>query len=163
MKRIGMCLLILFCILGFVACSAENNTDSDTVTKPPVLTLEERKDIYVSYFHYSTEYSTADIEETLEKIHNPQVLTLDEALDVFWTESGIDPAYYLRKTNSNGQVYYRHKISDNSVSAFVNMLYTANDEQSKDVTDIENYGFIVVQSNGWDYIINVDGTVKCIQ
>ena len=85
------------------------------------------------------------------------VLTLDEALEVFWVESGVLPKDYLRKTDENGQVYYHHKNNDNKISVFVNLLYGNLDYAIADSDNPDTYGFLVIQTDGPDFLIKVNG------
>ena len=163
MKKICVVLALMLCTLLFVACDKEADTEKNDVPDTVVLTVEERKDIFVSYFNHSAEYSAAEIERNLDKIEALQVLTLDEALNVFWKESGISAKDYLHKTDADGQVYYQHKKGDNKITVFVNLLYKEMEEDITDDTAFENYGFLIIQTEGEDYFINVSGTIKTVE
>ena len=84
MKKICVILAMLVCALAFVACKETKAEKQNSAPDNVALTVEERKDIFVSYFNHCTEYSATDIEQNLDKIENLQVLTLDEALNIFW-------------------------------------------------------------------------------
>ena len=108
----------------------------------------------------------AVIRENLDRIDNPQVLTLDEAMTVFWKESALDKKQFLLKTGSHGDVYYQHKTNGHTVMATVNMLCTrpAKSDTVSMVDSPQLYSFIVMQNQHTEplpfYIINIDGTVK---
>ena len=108
----------------------------------------------------------AVIRENLDRIDNPQVLTLDEAMAVFWRESGLDKKQFLLKTGSHGDVYYQHKTNGHTVMATVNMLCTrpAKSDTVSIADSPQLYSFIVMQNRRGEslpfYIINIDGTVK---
>ena len=157
MKKLACFMGFMVCLLLMGGCGQESGTTSNSGAKPTVLTVEERKDIFVSYFNYSTAYIVSDIERNLDKIPSPMVLTLDEALEVFWVESGVLPKDYLRKTDENGQVYYHHKNNDNKISVFVNLLYGNLDYAIADSDNPDTYGFLVIQTDGPDFLIKVSG------
>ena len=163
MKKICVVLALMLCTLLFVACDKEAGTEKNDVSDTVVLTVEERKDIFVSYFNHCAEYSAAEIERNLDKIEALQVLTLDEALNVFWKESGISAKDYLHKTDADGQVYYQHKKGDNKIAVFVNLLYKDMADNIADVTSPESYGFIVTQTAGKNYLITITGAVITVQ
>ena len=154
MKKLA-CFMVCLLLMG--GCGQESGTTANSGAKPIVLTVEERKDIFVSYFNYSTTHIVSDIERNLDKIPSPMVLTLDEALEVFWVESGVLPKDYLRKTDENSQVYYHHKNNDNKISVFVNLLYGNLDYAIADSDNPDTYGFLVIQTDGPDFLIKVNG------
>ena len=157
MKKFWLILTMVMGIALLSGCSEQKETPKENQQNPAVLTVEERKDIFVSYFNQSQNYSTEDIKRNLDKVNNPQILTLDEALAVFWKESGYSPNDFLQKTDDSGQVYYQHKTNGNKVTVFVNLLYSSIEEK----TPIsEDYGFIVVQTNGQNYFININGQIS---
>lgn len=106
------------------------------------------------------------IRENLDRIDNLQILTLDEAMAVFWKESKLDKRQFLLKTGSHGDVHYQHKTDGHTVMATVNMICTQPDgEEEVSVVDSPQlYSFIVMQNQNGEnlpfYIINIDGTVK---
>ena len=163
MKKICVVLALLLCTLLFVACNKEATVEKNDVSDTVVLTEKERKDIFVSYFNHSTEYSAEEIEQNLDKIEALQVLTLDEALDVFWKESGLSAKDYLHKTDADGQVYYQHKKGDNKITVFVSLLYKDGGEDITDAIGPEDYGFLIIQTDGDDYFVNINGAVKMIE
>ena len=163
MRKIMYFVAFMGCFLLLGGCGQKTDTDANSNVKPTMLTLEERKDIFVSYFNYNTVYSEEDIKRNLDKIPSPMVLTLDEALEVFWVESGISPKDYLRKTDENGQVYYHHKNNDNKISVFVNLLYGDLDYNIADSDNPDTYGFLVVQTDGLDFLIKVSGETITLQ
>ena len=163
MKKICVILTVLMCAIVFVACNKTTDEKQNSAPDNMALTIEERKDIFVSYFNHCTEYSATDIEQNLDKIENLRVLTLDEALCVFWSESGVSADDYLHKTDAGGQVYYQQKKGDNKIAVFVNLLYKDMEENNIEVTNPENYGFIVTQTTGDNYLITIIGEVTVIQ
>lgn len=163
MKKICVILAMLVCALVFVACKETKAEKQNSAPDNVALTVEERKDIFVSYFNHCTEYSATEIEQNLDKIENLQVLTLDEALNIFWAESGISADDYLHRTDTDGQVYYQQKKGDNKIAVFVNLLYKDMADNIADVTSPESYGFIVTQTAGKNYLITITGTVITVQ
>ena len=101
------------------------------------------------------------IRTSLDKIENPQVLTLDEALNVFWKESGLSKKDFLQKTGVHGDVFYQHKTEDHAIMATVNLLCTQAEgtDGLANVDKPQDYEFVIIQNKGENYIINVDGTV----
>ena len=89
MRKLACFMGFMLCFLLLGGCGQESGTTSNSGAKPIVLTVEERKDIFVSYFNYSTAYIVSDIERNLDKIPSPMVLTLDEALEVFWVKAAF--------------------------------------------------------------------------
>ena len=161
MKKLRV-ILCLICVFIFVSCNNKQEADTEFTDKNVILTLEERKNIFASYFNQS-QYNVADIKQNLDKIDRPQVLTLDEALNVFWKESGQSVKDYLCKTDTNGQVYYQHKTSDNMVSVFVNLLYEDLQYGDVDSANPESYGFLIIQTKGQNYLVTISGKVSTIQ
>ena len=100
-----------------------------------------------------------EIKENLDKIDSPQVLTLDEALSVFWMENGLNPKDYLQKTSENGQVYYQHKVDKNEIKVFVSLLYPDTENETENVNSIMEYGFYIIQTDGQNYFIGVNGEI----
>ncbi len=101
------------------------------------------------------------IRANLDSTENPQVLTLDEALAVFWAQSGLQPSDFLQKTGAHGDVFYQHKTDSHSVMATVNLRCTQppDGEGLANAHNSAEYAFVVMQSSGENYIINIDGTV----
>ena len=101
------------------------------------------------------------IRANLDKISAPQVLTLDEALAVFWQESGLSQKDFLQKTSTHGDVFYQHKTDGRTIMATVSLCCTqAQDTETlANADDAGAYAFVVLQSTGENYVINVDGTV----
>ena len=157
------CVIMAFVACFFVSCGKQTDLVPNDTINSSELTLEERKDIFVSYFNYSEEYKPADIKKKLDNMQDLKVLTLDEALKFFWVESGFSPTDYLRKTDSNGQVYYQHKTQDNKISVYVNPLCEVLTENTADGSNTGTYGFIVRQSNGQNFLIKIDGCIEPIQ
>ena len=163
MRKLACFMVLILSLLLLGGCGDESATTVNSSAKPNVLTVEERKDIFVSYFNYSTVYNAKDIEQNLDKIPSPMVLTLDEALEVFWVESDISPKDYLRKTDENGQVYYHHKNNNNKISVFVNLLYDSVDYNIADSCNPDTYGFLIVQTDAPDFLIKVSGEILQIE
>ena len=163
MKKFAVIVALLACVFSFGGCSQKTDKDSDTAVNPAILTLEERKDIFASYFNHSEEYNVAEIKENLDKTDMLKVLTLDEALSAFWLENGLDPNDYLQKTSENGQVYYQHKVENNEIKVYVNLLYPQTEDENADVTETEDYGFYIIQTCGQNYFISVNGDISVIE
>ena len=159
MKRFWLVLALVIGMAVLSACSEEKEQPKENLQNPTVLTVEERKDIFVSYFNHSQQYSAEDISRNLDTVDNPQILTLDEALTVFWKESGYSPKDFLQKTDDSGQVYYQHKTNGNRVSVFVKLLYSPV-EEGGETPSAKDYGFIVVQTSGQNYFININGQIS---
>ncbi len=163
MKKFTLIMVLLACVFSFAGCSQQTDKESDIDIKPATLTLEERKDIFASYFNHSDRYNVAEIKENLDKSDTLKVLTLDEALSVFWMENELNPKDYLQKTDENGQVYYQHKVNTNEIKVFVNLLYPQPEDENTDVIENEDYGFYVIQTKGQNYFINVNGEISAIE
>ena len=159
MRKFTVFMVLLVCVISFVGCGQKTDKDSDTDVKPTVLTVEERKDVFVSYFNHSDKYNATEIKENLDKIGSTQVLTLDEALSVFWVENELNPKDYLQKTSENGQVYYQHKVDKNEIKVFVSLLYPDTENGTENVNNIMDYGFYIIQTDGQDYFIGVNGEI----
>ena len=160
MKRFVLFVVIVVCMFCFTACGQETDKDLDTDVNYGTLTLEERKDIFASYFNSGDRYSADEVRESLDIINPLAVLTLDEALAVFWQTNGIDSRDYLHKTDENGHVYYQHKVENNEIRVFVNLLYDWTEDGNTDTDSDTEYGFYVIQTNGQNYFISIDGDIS---
>ena len=155
MKKFVVAVALFVCVLCFVACGQKTDKNSGTDVNQPTLTLEERKDIFASYFNNSDLWSANEVRANLNITDPLAVLTLDEALAVFWQANDLNPKDYLQKTDENGHVYYQHKVENNEIRVFVNLLY----DEDIGAEDSVEYGFYVIQSNGQNYFINVNGDI----
>ncbi len=163
MKKVSFILAFMAGIFIFAGCNGDTDSPGDTGQPPASLTFEERKDIFASYFNHSTDHRATEVRQALDKMEALEVLTLDEALDTFWSVSGYSSEDYLPKTNSEGKVYYSHKTEDNQIAVLVNLLgdYTRTGETQPDIA--RRYGFIVVQTKGQDVFIDVSGEIIHLQ
>lgn len=108
---------------------------------------------------------SAVIRENLDSAENLHVLTLDEAMDAFWVASGLDRTDFLLKTGTHGDAFYKHKSEDHVIMVTVNLQcsQTADTEGRRNIGNVSEYEFIVLQSKGYNYMINVDGTTRPVE